>query len=295
MQKHKNNTLPTLEIDSAKRLIDALFDQGDALLLEAGEASEVVRAEDADALKTFVEQSKGTPISVSAANKAICWVMGWAPKGFKPDQSSIEPTVCLAQGEAVLMVYRLDQSIANTASTKKVRRSLSEICERNGAQLGEAVPLGELADWRIVSLNPKRRYSPETLDRLLCVMGEAGPEPLVYSKGSGMICGTGLSLIEDIQNEGPDPELAITEFSGSKAKLGKLRKLRMSELFEHGCVFRMSKQKDGPAWVFGELAENTRQASAVTKVSALALDFDTGVEIELIDAAVERLGITALR
>jgi hypothetical protein len=295
MKSNTFNAMSDHQVESAMRLINALFECGDKVRLEAGEASVTLSAGDVSALRAFAEQHESEPVRLSAPREKICWVTGWSPQGAQTLQSSIEPTACLTNGEAMLMIYRLEEAVETSAANKKVLTSLDEICERNGAELGDGVPLAELGDWRIVSLNPQRRYSPEALDRSLCVMGDAGPEPLDYSKGSGMICGTGLSVIQDIQNDGPDPELAVTEFSRRKAKVGKLRKLKMSELFEQGCVFRMSKEKDGPAWVFGELAENARQASAVIKVSALALDFDTGVEIDMIDAAVERMGVYALR
>lgn len=233
------------------------------------------------------EASGGVASLLAPDDGEARWVCGYAPALDGAPVVSLAPSLALVRdGEAFCLWVLEDPADIDGA--------IEELCERGRCDPTTPAPLPGSARWRLAAFEPERVYSYDELNTWLCPLNEFGLEPLEHPKG-GIVAGAGFEVICDLGRADNQPLLNVSEFTNTKSRKGRAHALTLAELMERLCVFRRAAKKDGPAYVFAQLVDNVRQASAVTAVSAMSLDFDDGISLERIDEALAASGLVSVR
>ena len=280
--------------DALSRLAELLFGEDQALRIGAFDRETWSMTSSLDhtgtagleeALGGLAEDGQGAAFPAPASGE-VRWIMARMPAG-RERCVSMTPSVVLSDGEASVCLWRLDEPC-------EPGDAVEDLFGRGGCDLSDPVPAPGFGGWSLTEFEPERLYSIDDLAMWLTPSQSGEPERLDHPKG-GLIAGTGFETLCDLFKSDDERVFTVTQFAKMNSNTGLKRKLSRAELVEQLCVFRKAHKKDGAAYVFGELAEDKRENSAVVSVCAISLDFDKGRPIAEIDAAVERAGLFAVR
>jgi len=91
-----------------------------------------------------------------------------------------------------------------------------------------------------------------------------------------------------------EQEIIVTLGSNRESKSWKPKKGPLGQFMAKLCK-HLEGNKDGPAFIPGDMAPGRRLKNAVKSIHSMVLDLDTGIPAETVDAAMVKLGCAAIR
>lgn len=190
------------------------------------------------------------------------------------DDYPLQPTVVLTKDNLALAFWAF--------STLETAETVQPLVAALDMGVDEQVPCAGTNGWQMVECDPQMFYQ---LSDLIDAFVPVDAAQTTY--GDAVV----LSPYNEADYHIP---MVVTLGARTDSKTWKPEEMQLGAFIASLCQHRVGK-KDGPAFVVGDMVPGQRLKNSVKTIYGIGLDIDTGTPTEVVDAALLKLGCTAVR
>jgi hypothetical protein len=224
-----------------------------------------------------------------------CFVFGVmedaAEDSFLPCR--LKPTAALFRDGTMILVWAFAEPLAES--------EVNAIAGALGMEsISDRIPLPS-PDWALVHVDAARTYSLADLARVYRdsvdgVDGGAtgGPEGASEASSTGPVKYGNADVHSPYNETDYSKEITITVGANRQSKRWEPKSMPAGAFIAKLCC-HLEGDKDGPAFVLGDMVRGQRLKTSVKSLWGIGLDIDTGTPSEVVDAALKKLGCMGVR